>query len=144
MCKVKAEGAFEYFRQQNCLAWRDLLKANPVRFQLSLAFWSFCSKSASREHKVHFSYQDSRLKTWKRGSVLNPGRESEIVKIIEKIKGRERSKAEERERGKRTKWKSVSKVSSEALTESPRQQNSLAQSNFLKPDPAEIQISLAF
>jgi len=55
--KFKAASASECSRQRNSLAESDSSKADPVEIQLSLAFWLFCSESASGEPKVSFPYQ---------------------------------------------------------------------------------------
>ncbi|CAL6110892.1 Hypothetical_protein [Hexamita inflata] len=60
--KIKAASALRSSRQLNSLAFSCLPEYNPAEIQLSLAFWRICSKSAPKELKVHFPYQDSRPK----------------------------------------------------------------------------------
>ncbi|CAL5984269.1 Hypothetical_protein [Hexamita inflata] len=78
--KVKAAGALRSFRQRNFLAFSCLLKAILVEIQLSLAFWRLCSKRASREAKVSFSYQDLNQAALNRESAMNSARESTEVR----------------------------------------------------------------
>ncbi|CAL6038194.1 Conserved_hypothetical protein [Hexamita inflata] len=118
--KVSSELASEYFRQRNSLTKYDLSKEEPAEIQLSLAFRSFSSESASRELKLSFPYQKSRTAPLIRESASIFPRESKIVRIL---LHQNRNQAAERELSRRTASKPASKTKAAPAQESPRQRN---------------------